>query len=191
MAEYLDIAQPIIEIDPDTKEFKATPYFEDYLFNIIQGLGGEGSTVISEVVSSGVQADKVPYLFGLVYTLSNKVTALESQLGNHYIKAMVEQLQIDTAKFNTKVKNTNYTAKNREYIEANGNVTIKLPENAVSGDEVMVANGDGTRIRVDGNGNKIKYTTEADIFNIVRVGSSKHFHFFKDNPNNAGYWRVR
>lgn len=44
MAENLDIDQPIVLVDPDTKEYKATPYFEDYLFQLVEDLGGEGST---------------------------------------------------------------------------------------------------------------------------------------------------
>ena len=44
MAENLDIDQPIVLIDPGTKEFKATPYFEDLLFGIVESIGGEGES---------------------------------------------------------------------------------------------------------------------------------------------------
>ena len=190
MAEFLDIAQPIIQIDPDTRELKATAYFEDYLFQIIQSLGGEGSSIISEVVASGVQSDKVPYLFGLVATLSKKVSDLESQLGNHVLRAEVKQLQIDTASFNSRIKSIGYTAKNKDWIEARSEATIKLPANAVRDDEVMVANGDGSTITVDGNGTDIKYTSTDRTFIMRNEGSSYHFHLFVDNPNNTKYWRV-
>ena len=190
MAEFLDIAQPIIEVDPDTKELKATPYFEDYLYGIIAALGGEGSTIISEVVASGVQADKVPYFFGLEANLSRRVSDLEAQLGNHVLKADVKQLQIDTASFNSQIKSINYTTKNKDWIEARRNVTIKLPENAVRDDEIMVANGDGSTITVDGNGTDIKYTSTDRTFIMRTEGSSYHFHLFVDNPNNIKYWRA-
>ena len=45
MADNLDIGQPLVEPDPDTGELKATPYFEEYLFQIVQLQGGEGSTL--------------------------------------------------------------------------------------------------------------------------------------------------
>jgi len=45
MAETLDINQPIAEIDPDTKEIRATPYFEALIFEILTSLGGEGEEV--------------------------------------------------------------------------------------------------------------------------------------------------
>ena len=191
MAEYLDIAQPIIEIDNETKEFKATPYFEDYLFQIIQGLGGEGSTIVNEISTSSIQSAKVPYLFGLVYTLSKKVTDLESKLSTHVLAAKVRQLEIDTARFNTAIKTADYVAKNKDYIEGRGNIKLKFPKNAVRGDEIIFANGDGGTITIDGNGNNIKYTTIDTILMMRQQGSSLHFHFFEDNGLNERYWRAR
>jgi len=190
MAEYLDLAQPIIEIDNETKEFKATPYFEDYLFQIIQAIGGEGSTTINEIISSSLQSDKVPYLFGLVHTLSKKVSDLEAQLGTHVLEATVKQLLINTAAFSSSIKITDYTAKNKDWVEGRSNARIKLPENAVRDDEVMIANGDGSTITVDGNGTDIKYTSTDRTFIMRNKGSSYHFHLFVDNPNNTKYWRV-
>jgi len=190
MASYLDIAQPIIEIDKDTGEMKATPYFEDYLFQLVQSTGGEGSELISTVINSGVQTDKVPYLMGLIYTLSRKISDLEARIGTHVIESNIKKLQIDTANFISKIKSSDYTAKRKEWIEARSRATIKLPENADRDTEVMVANGDGSRITVDGNGTDIKYTSTDTTFIMGNEGSSYHFHLFVDNPNNTRYWRV-
>ena len=215
VANYLDTDQAIGIIDKETGLVKATPYFEDLYYNTVVATGGEGSDTITTVLSSVQSADKVPYIqglvmnlrrkvaeldgsadkipyfMGLVVSLKRKVSELETSLSTSVVEATVRQLLIDTARFDTKVKNVNYTPKNREYIEAQSNAIISLPENAISGDQIMVANDDGTFIRVSGNGNKIKYTTEADTFNIVKKGSSKHFHFFVDNANNVGHWRAR
>ncbi len=190
MADYLDIALPIIEKDPDTGEFKATPYFEDYLYQLVKATGGEGSETTTEVMIAGLQADKVPYLSGLVLSLRKKIAHLESAFSTHIVEAAVRQLQLDTAKFNTKIKTSNYTAKNKDYVEGRGNVTLKFPENAVNGDEVIFANGGGI-ITIDGNGNNIKYTSTDTTMVSRNEGTSFHFHFFEDNVLNERYWRAR
>ena len=191
MAEYLDKAIPIIEKDSETGELKATPYFEDYLYQVIKGQGGEGSDLISELNAAALQADKIPYLTGLILSLRKKVSHLESAFSTHIVEAAVKQLQIDTAQFNTLVKQNDYTAKNKDYVEGRSNAYLKFPENAKRGDEVMFANGDGSRIILDGNSNNIKYTSIDTIFIIDKMGSSFHFHFFEDNVLNERYWRAR
>ena len=190
MASYLDLALPIVEKDPDTGEWKATPYFEDYLYELVKATGGEGAETITEVMTAGLQSDKVPYLMGLVLSLRKKIAHLESAFSTHIVEAAVKQLQIDTARFNTKIKTDTYTAKNKDYIEGRGKVTFKFPENAVKGDEVIFANGGGI-ITLDGNGNNIKYTSTDTKFIIRQKGTSIHFHFFEDNELNERYWRAR
>ena len=191
MADYLDIALPIIEKDPDTGEFKATPYFEDYLYQLVQATGGEGAETVTEVNEAALQSAKVPYLYGLVLSLRKKIAHLESAFSTHIVEAAVKQLQIDTARFNTKIKTSNYTAKNKDYIEGRGNITLKFPANAARGDEIIFANGSGGIITIDGNGNNIKYTATDTKLTIRRKGTSFHFHFFEDNVLNERYWRVK
>lgn len=191
MAEYLDIALPIIEKDPETGELKATPYFEDYLYRIVQATGGEGSGTVTEVNSAGLQSDKVPYLTGLVLALRKRVSHLESAFSTHIVEAAIKQLQIDTAQFDTKIERTNYTAKNKDYREGRNGITFKLPANAVRGNQCMFANGDGSTITVDGNGNMIKYTSTDTTLIMRQQGTSFHFHFFEDNVLNERYWRAR
>ena len=48
MAEYLDIAQPIVEKTGEG-EYVATRYFEDWIQGIVVSTGGEGSTSITEI----------------------------------------------------------------------------------------------------------------------------------------------
>ena len=190
MAEYLDVAQPIIEIDSLTKEFKATAYFEDYLYRIIQGLGGEGAPSTGDSISTTVSADKIPYLFGLVYTLGKKVSQLEAGASNSVMAAAIKLLESRTANFITTVKTQDSTAKNKDFFEARNSITVKLPANARRSDEVIVANGDGSKITIDGNGNNIKYTTTDTSVIMRSQGTSLHFHFFIDNVSGDSYWRV-
>jgi len=44
VADFLDIALDIGEINQLTGGIKATPYFEDYLHQIIESVGGEGAS---------------------------------------------------------------------------------------------------------------------------------------------------
>jgi hypothetical protein len=132
----------------------------------------------------------VPYLQGLILSLRKKVSHLESAFSTHIVEAAVKQLQIDTARFNTKIKTSTYTAKNKDYIEGRGNITLKFPANALNGDEVIFANGGGI-ITIDGNGNNIKYTSTDTVLIMRERGTSFHFHFFEDNNLNERYWRVK
>ncbi len=45
MAVQLDANMALMEVDPGTKEIKATPYFEDYLFSLFLSAGGGAMTV--------------------------------------------------------------------------------------------------------------------------------------------------
>ena len=163
MASYLDLALPIIEKDPDTGELKATPYFEDYLYQLVKATGGEGA---------------------------GGITDLESSFSTHIVEAAVKQLQLDTARFKTLIKSVDYTAKNKDYVEGRGTITLKFPANAVRGDEVIFANGGGV-ITFNGNGNNIKYTTTDTTMISRQQGTSFHFHFFEDNVLNERYWRAK
>ncbi len=189
-AKYLDLALPIVEKDPETGEWKATPYFEDYLYEIVKATGGEGSETITEVMTAGLQSDKVPYLMGLVLALRKKIGHLEAVNSTYIVEAAVKQLQIDTASFNTLIKTDTYTAKNKDYVEGRGNIALKFPANAVRGDEVIFANGGGI-LTLDGNGNNIKFTSTDTKFIIRQKGTSIHFHFFEDNNLNERYWRAK
>ena len=167
-AENLDTDQAIAYLDQDTKMIKATAYFEDYLWKIVDTLGGEGSTIIGDLLTTIIEADKVEYMF-----------------------ALVKQLLIDTASFNSKIKTVNYTAENKEWIEARSKARIKLPSNPLHNSEVIISNGDGTSIIMDGNGNDIKYTSTSTTLPTIRQGSSFHFQFFSDNTLGESYWRAR
>jgi len=189
MASYLDIALPIVEKN-ENGEFIATHYFEDYLHEIIKATGGEGAAIITKVLTSALLADIIPHLSGQVSALKKKVGHLEAALSTHVMQAEIRQLQLDTASFNTKIKLIDYTAKNKDYVEGRGNITLKFPANAKRNDEVIFANGDGSSIKFDGNGNNIKYTTTDTTMISQRKGTSYHFHFFEDNVLNERYWRA-
>jgi hypothetical protein len=190
MAEYLDIALPIAEKNA-FGELVATRYFEDWIQSIVAATGGEGATIVNEVLSISSSVDRLEHFFGLVLSMKRRISSLEASLSNHIVEAAVRQLQIDTARFDTKIKTSNYTARNKDYVEARNGITVKFPGSAVRGDEVIFANGDGTRITFDGNGNDIKHRTTSKTLITTSAGSSLHFHFFEDNGLDERYWRAR
>lgn len=166
MAENLDTNQSLVRQNEGSKEFFATPYFENYLYEIIKSLGGAGSTIITNISNIISTLDKADYFFGKIKTLE------DSAMG-----------------FVGKVKTINYTAIAKDWVEARSNAVISLPLDPLVNDQVIVSNGDGSLIKVEGNGNDIKYTT-TDTSIIIRVqGTSLHFQLFEFEGTK--YWRIR
>lgn len=211
-SDYLNTDLAICEIDPVTNEIKATPYFEDYLFKIVNSLGGEGSTALDDITAVALEADKAPYFFSLVKRLAKqvdeisntidspildaKVKGMQAKLGeleNHFdhsrLEAIVRQLEIDTIGFIGKVKIIDYTAENKDWVEARNRITVNLPADPLVNHQVIVSNGDGSLIKIKGNGNNIKYTATDSSVQIANQGTSLHFQLFEDQSTK--YWRIR
>ena len=190
MADHLDIALPIVRKDPASGEFVATAYFENYLYEIISTLGGEGATIIEELVATTIEAGKFPQLFSLVNSLRSQVDNINDSISlQHRLEAAVKQIEIDTAGFIAKVKTSNYTAVNKDWVEARNKAIITLPADPLVNDQVIVSNGDGSLIVIKGNGNNIKYKTIDTSINIRNQGTSLHFQLFEDESTK--YWRIR
>jgi hypothetical protein len=154
--EYLELVLPIV----DTNSGEATPYFEDYLYTIIEGLGGPGAPTIPQ--ENVIQSEDVIQTKAEFKALKNRVF------------------------FNTRVKSVDYTATDNDFVEMSDGKTLKLPENPRKNSQIIVANGDGTLITIDGNGNNIKRTSLTSSIKTSRKGTSLHFYWFIDGP----YWRL-
>ncbi|GAF74808.1 unnamed protein product [marine sediment metagenome] len=210
MADKLDINQDLILVDDLTKGLKATPYFEDFLYKIIHSIGGEGVSIGDEVFGVNVSSNpilpaQIKSLAGRVGTLESmsinpilptqlnslaiRVGTLEAMALHDRLEGTVKQLEIDTAGFIGLVKTSNYTARTKEWVEAGSDSTISLPANPLVNDQVIVSNGDGTTITVDGNGNNIKYDKTDTSVLIRSQGTSLHFQLFQDAATK--YWRIR
>jgi hypothetical protein len=88
--------------------------------------------------------------------------------------------------FYSTIKDSNYTAISGDFVEARCRCIITLDSNADQDAEIIIANGDGTRVTVLGN---IKYTRTTDRMFISNQGTSLHFQMFVDG--NTKYWRIR
>jgi len=188
-ANYLDADQALVEQDPATGELKATTYFEDYLYQIISTIGGEGSTLVSDLESVSLEAGKLHYYTGLIKQIQKQISEIKSDSYSEILLGLVKQLQIDTQGFNGRVETYSYTAVDKDWVEGRSNAIIYLPANALVNTQVIVCNGDGTRIKVHGNGHDIKYKSTDTIMEITRQGTSLLFQMFKYGTTK--YWRVR
>lgn len=212
MAEYLDKDLPIVEPDPITGELKATAYFEDLWYRTIRAIGGEGSTLVSDLAAVTFESDRFYSYTGLIQRLTKQVHEIQhtinspildaklksmerklSQLEDYFnvarLEGVVKQLEVDTQGFRGRVEVSNYTAINKDWVEARSGIIVKLPANPDVNDQVIVSNGDGSKITIQGNGNTIKYTTSATSIITRNQGTSLHFQLFQDEATK--YWRIR
>lgn len=186
MADLLDVDQPIVEMDPKTREFKATAYFEDYLYKIIAALGGEGTTLINST-----SAESSAILSAQIKGIQKKLNEIDTLFETYPLWALIKDVDARTANFVSKIKTANYDVKNKDWVEARNGILLTFPTNPVRDDEIMVSNGDGSQIKIWGNGYNFKYTSTDSMFVTRNMGSSYHFQFFEDNVLNERYWRVR
>jgi hypothetical protein len=91
--------------------------------------------------------------------------------------------------FTSAISSIDYIAIAGDWVEARNGITVYLPFDAEENDEVIVANGDGSTITIDANGNSIKYTTTDTSMTTSNQGTSLHFQLFVDGSNS--YWRIR
>jgi hypothetical protein len=108
------------------------------------------------------------------------VIALQGQLEDNFVSPPI------IPHFHALIKSQNYTAIDWDFVEARNGATITLPQYPGVDTQIIVANGDGTKIVVDGNGNKIKTKKLSDSVNVRNHGSSYVFHWFND----GSYWRI-
>ena len=180
MADYLDLVQPIVN---DKNE--ATAYFEDYLFQIIQNLGGEGSSSIEDGLTTAEEAFGVTWLKGQVNQIAKRVEQLEGDLTHYKTAHEVAQLQIDTAGYVSLTKSSSYTAKHNEWIEATSKALITLPSNPLKNHRVRLTISDSSGVKILSATNNIKVRGKLQNSILFRIaGESFDFHYFGD------YWLV-
>jgi hypothetical protein len=185
MATYLDLAMPIVEKDPDTGEFTATPYFEDYLYQLVFGLGGEEgeSAALDALDLSNMLLSLQPVLPALA-SLKNRTDELEQLLAasnseSSQLKALLGRFKpIKSAKIPT--SGTALTVTGNTFVTCNNTATATLTLNPspVDLEEVFIKrNGDG---EVNFIGNIDGSTTES----IVSKGDGIHLIY----SIAMGYW---
>lgn len=105
MAELLELVLPIIDMETG----RATPYFEDYLYRIIESIGGEGADSLTDVVSliqnQGMfsarlneSSKRIDELRGLIYS---EYKASENKLKRRVdeLEQVVNSLQVGASRY--------------------------------------------------------------------------------------------
>ena len=161
MANFLDIALPIVEKN-ELGEFRATPYFEDYLFQIINSIGGEGAeTSLDDSLSLLVAANQAKVsklekdLLNIDHPnqsmLTSKISAHDERLSNleqlvselssenAYLRALLGKLSV----FNVvelAAGDTTYTTSGNTILICNntGLATVTLNATAANKEEVII-----------------------------------------------------
>jgi hypothetical protein len=80
--------------------------------------------------------------------------------------------------WNAVTKTSDYTAVSFDFINAKQRATIKFPEFPDENDVIIIRNGDGSVISLDGNGKDINGSSTGKLF---RKGTSIEFHYFIDS----------
>jgi hypothetical protein len=159
------VPQGLADRDPELYDYLNDVQFHQYQMWIRSGGGSDfildiENNAYNDVVSSSAANDRMD--------------ALEQ------IEDLIPSIQVK--EFYSDVKSADYTAIDGDFIEARNSCIITLDPEATTDDQIIVANGDGTKIKVVG---AIKYTSLDDSLITSNMGSSFHFQYFGD------YWRIK
>lgn len=86
--------------------------------------------------------------------------------------------QLSEPRINTVSASSNYTALDYDFVNATSSATITLPLYPADGAFVIIRNGDGTRIGLDGNGRNINGSSTGSL---ARKGTAIELYYFIDD----------
>ena len=95
MAEFWDTNIPIAYRDPNTQVLKATPEFEDFLYQIVQEQGGESENLIEDAYDLAVAPPGFGSLHSKVLSLSKKVSDIEACVDRPSLEGVVKGIKRD------------------------------------------------------------------------------------------------
>jgi len=83
-----------------------------------------------------------------------------------------------TGQFRATTESTDYTALPFDFVNATTGATITFPEYPQENDIIMIRNGDGSRIKLNGNGKTINGSSTGEL---SREGTAIEFYYFIDS----------
>ena len=134
---YLDILERTIE-QLVTRAGPTDTTDDPFTFSPNFGVG-------SDSISAGITTSEA--------TASNAGAILFEELDS-IMESAVPVVEM-TGIFNQATVTQNYTAQPFDFVNAKNNVTVTFPEFPDSNSVIIIRNGDGSRIRLDGNGRNI------------------------------------
>jgi hypothetical protein len=172
----LNIDQQLVKVDG-----KATPYFEDYLRDLVVAVGGEGSPPLTSIPSLQSDVERVNYINGLLGDVESRLSVIESEQSNNSFRHQIAQLQVDTSGFNQKSIPSSlyaapYSAEDKDWLNVKSGATVELPLNPPDNARVIYRSGDSTSKIIDGKGRKIN---GFDQQQVTREGTVLVFDYFR------------
>lgn len=159
--------------DPELKPY--FNYLHKFLHDIRNRTGGGDDAISNTVIREAYPwledysdlDDKTGSLYGV--SISD-VDGLEAAL------LYAGQSQ-EIPSFRAVTVNENYTALPYDFINAKSRASIRFPAQPAENDVIIVRNGDGTLIDLDGNNKNINGSKKGYL---KRKGTAIHFHYFID-----------
>jgi len=149
-------------------------YF-DQLERILEQLYGFSTTdLVGGVDESSANENQIALLLGLVSDLSVAVADLASDTHGQLVPQEYRAVTVTT----------NYTALDKDFVNAKSGATITMPEFPSENDTIIIRNGDGTKIGLSGNGKNIN-GSKTGLIN--RQSTSLVLQYFIDTDE----WLVR
>lgn len=157
-------------------------YLNRFLHDLWVRTGG-GTDIISEV--TGSESYETSTGNGQYISLHEAQENIDGEIYIPPPQTHHEDEPILEAQFFARTTDSDTLAVDRDFIEATNNAVIKADKCPGANDLIKIANGDGSTIRFDGNGNNIMYTSLHGCMDIQRKGTSITFQWFDEGP----YWR--
>ena len=149
-------------------------YF-DQLERILEQLYGFSTTdLVGGVDESSANENQIALLLGLVSDLSVAVADLASDTHGQLVPQEYRAVTVTT----------NYTALDKDFVNAKSGATITLPQFPNENATIIIRNGDGSRVRILGDSKKIN---NSYIVDITRQGTSLTIQYFIDSDE----WLIR
>lgn len=152
--------------------------YHDQIERVLQQLyrrtGGTVDTVDGSIEEASANENQIAHVYGLIADLTEAIQDLASDSTG----AEVAQ------GFRALTKTSNYTAIGQDFVNAKLGATISLPQYPEENAIVIIRNGDGSNIKLNGNGKNINGSSTG---NIHRKGTALVFHYFIDSDE----WLVR
>lgn len=176
MTDFLDRDQALIEKDTDTGELKATAYFEDFLYQIVNASGGETSNPGQDAFDLTIFDVEIARLMSRFISLKNRVEHNERMIPDVNLNGIKYRLnRLET--WHEDTKSATYTMRPNDWITFTG------------GKVVLPSGSKGDRFRITKAIRKIPFVGSLWWKNKVYTGgylpggkgSDLDFEYSKDN----------
>ena len=169
MATKVNLPQMVVPLSL-TENRDESKFFEELVFNVYQLFKRSGGN--NDDLSDSTASE----------SFETSIASTESQELFNDSAQLEDIIPICGKEFFGAIKESTYTAVDGDFIEARNNAFINLDPHAAINDQLIIANGDGSRITIVGD---VKYKSLENKTILTKQGTSLYLHNFGE------YWRIR